>query len=137
MKMREEVRPSSPILACIYAAMVLTRGREAAVHGLFQGIALDDALTVEWACQQLHALPELGGITPVHWAAAYDAASTLPAVAAVAGRRGGSSSLDAPLPRLDGTAWPPWLQGQWLGLRHSQREALMVPGCTPLAVAAR
>lgn len=116
--------------------MVLTRGREAAERALYEGCSGGDALAVERACQQLPASPDLGGLPALHWAAALDAVGVLPALAALAARRG-AGGLDTPLPPLDGAAWPFWLHGLWLGLRAAQRDALMVPGCTPLAVAAR
>lgn len=113
--------------------MVLTRHREAAERSLFESLARGDSPAAEQACTQLRTCPALGGLLPLHLAAAADASAALEAVAALAA----SGGLDAPLPRLDGTGWPEWLQAVWASLGDLQRAALAVPGCTALAVAAR
>lgn len=115
------------------ATMVLTRYREAAERNLFEALVRGDSPAAEDACTQLRTCPAPGGLLPLHLAAAADASAALEAVAALAA----SGGLDAPLPRLDGLAWPQWLQAVWASLNHLQREALTVPGCTALAVAAR
>ncbi len=113
--------------------MPLTRSREAAERSLFEGLARGNSPAAEQACTQLRSCPEPGGLLPLHLAACCDASAALQAVAALPA----SGGLDAPLPRLDGTAWPEWLQAVWASLTGLQREALTVPGCTALAVAAR
>lgn len=129
-------RGCSPLVAkllVISAVMVLTRHREAAERSLFESLARGDSPAAEQACTQLRTCPALGGLLPLHLAAAADASAALEAVAALAA----SGGLDAPLPRLDGTGWPEWLQAVWASLGDLQRAALAVPGCTALAVAAR